>query len=386
MPGPTACNGDSKTHGSLQGTVYAPDGERTVQTTVTVGEQQTACDTSGRYRFDALPPGSVTVRSEAFRWLAGAESQATVIAGQEAVADLHMSPKPLKLMPEDALIAQAYRADFDWTQAVLSISVLPRPTRSELQKALYSRNPALYDDWTDVPTLTPSPVPSLGADGATGLTFPVPGQADQIPCSFAGDEAIDLATVADSLPAAISQAEQRDALLWEPMQVTLMQWDASAAADLYCVGAAIRRQRWGSTQADLPFGQSIEEVYLHDSGGELEVWVKVAFASFVELGSGITDSDGDSRLEIFARADGRMMNTAVREYLLGDYSTAALDAYALGTHLADLVDRFYGVTNPRIDSYTGTSVTVPGHGTLAHPFAVVTHSGSGIQNVLLAGP
>ena len=43
--------------------------------------------------------------------------------------------------------------------------------------------------------------------------------------------------------------------------------------------------------------QKIEHVYLH--GGE--IWVKVVFADFLNLGTGISDTDGDGQKEIYAK-------------------------------------------------------------------------------------
>jgi hypothetical protein len=107
----------------------------------------------------------------------------------------------------------------------------------------------------------------------------------------------------------------------------------------------------------------------------------VVFASFVQLGPGITDNDGDGLKEIYAK----LPATHYTLELIGRlamYGATALTTHGLGDEVAKSLAELPGA---QVESRVGQSADIPGLGIFKYPFLVVRHPG-GQRNVLLAGP
>ena len=100
-----------------------------------------------------------------------------------------------------------------------------------------------------------------------------------------GQEALDNASIVDTLAATkLAPADAAAFMMWGPALKWVAEWDEAKFGDLTGAGAAIRQQDWGSGVAR---PQDIERLYVDPATKTL--WVEVVFASFVQLGPGITD-------------------------------------------------------------------------------------------------
>lgn len=350
--------------GTLKGAVKNGAGKPVGDAVIAVGSLTTTADFKGIYELTGVPAGEATATVNAV-WYAETQQQATVKAGESTTLDITMTAAPLKLEADDRALAEQAAATFDWTKDKLSVALVEAPTPSRIGAALYLHNPALYRDTSAEAQVTPSPLPAIDA-GGTGFDFP------------AGDkQALDATAIVDKLDATpIPAASHGDFGLWEPTLGHLKRVDK--LGNLAYVDAAVRQQQWGS---DALQPQRLERVWLHDGA----IWVCIVFEPFVELGSGISDSDGDGYKEIFAKIDAANFPQEVYDELANAYFKPKLDTLGVKGVLDDIVNDLYDATNPEIKQTIGESFEAAGLGTFKYPFAVLRHA-SGAENVLLVGP
>lgn len=350
--------------GTIKGAIKNAAGKPVGDALVRAGVLSVKADFKGLYELTGVPAGATTVTVSAV-WYAEQQLPATVKAGETTTLDATLQAAPLRLDPADKQLAEQHAAKADWTKDKLSVAVIEGPTPSRVGRALYLRNPALYRDTSAEAKVTPAPLPTIDAGGA-GFDF------------LAGDkQALDATTIVDSLEATpIPAASRGEFAIWEPLYRHLSS--VAKLGNLAQVDAAVRQQQWGG-KAITP--QRLERVWLHDGA----IWVCIVFEPFVELGAGVTDTDGDGRKEIFAKLDPVHYSKEIHGELAEGYFKPQLDTLGVKATLDDIVNNLYDATNPEVTKTIGEAFEAPGLGTFKAPFAVLRHA-SGVENVLLVGP
>jgi hypothetical protein len=355
----------------LMGTVKDTAGVAVEGVQVEAGGQMAFTTFEGKYTLDKLTPGQVTVQLTQ-DWFKSKTETATVQDTGMTTLDVTIEEHPLKLDSADETLAKSYASTFDWTTDTVSIVIVRQPTRKELDNALYFHNPALYRDTSSTSPVTPSPQPTIGSGGAQNFTF-----------QTGGAEALDNTTIVDTIDKTpLTTAEQQGWMMWRPMINWLKDWDTASTkvVGLNDAGAAVSQQSWG-TNAVMP--QAIEQVYLHGS----ELWVQVVFEDFVKLGSGITDSDGDGRVEVYAKVNTDHYTAEVVTALQDEYIAPTFNTHGLSKQINNALNELYTATSAEMEKYIGQSFDVPNVGTIQYPFAVINHTGANDKkNVLLVGP
>lgn len=376
------CGGSKGAAGpTLEGHVINPGGLPIAGAKVEVGEAKVESLWDGRFTLDDLPLGSNQVKVTA-PWFQPLSEEVSLEAGQLLERNFQLQPMPLKLLPQDLELAEKYESTFDWTAQSTSIRVVTVPTRRNIDRAVYHRNPALLIGTQDLARVTPAqPISLVHRDQ---LGFPAPsGQ-----CKSAGQEVLDTSSIRNTAAeAALTDATLNGGLMWEPaIKGHLMNHYAvdDVGLGLHCVGLAIQSQKWGTTfESKYPSAQQPEELYLQEG----ELWVKVSFARWLNVESDITDSDGDKRPEIYAKIkpSNYTAETIRRLFEEKTYVQDRLDTLKLSAYMQDVLLDFYGKTNPEYHSIIGIPYSVTGLGTLEYPFAVLEHE-KGVVNVFLVGP
>jgi len=355
---------------ALAGVIRDGAGAPVAGVEVDVGGTRGFSDADGSYLVAPLTAGATTVKLTQ-DWFQDKTAAVTIKDTGVTTLDLTMEEHPLKVEAADRTLADSYNKTFDWTEDTVSIVILPRPTRRELDNALYFHNPALFRD-TSGDTLTPTKtLPSIGA-GAQGFDF----QAQN------GKQVLDVATIRDRLDdTALDAAAKGGWMMWRPLMTYLKDWDADKVADINDAGEAVRKQTWGDSSAVGP--QDIERVFLYQD----ELWVEVVFETFVKVGSGVSDSDGDGRREVFGKMAPDHYSSEVINKIKGDYlGQAALSTHAMSREIENSLYYLYTATAAELEKHIGEPYDLPGGaGTISYPFTVLKHS-AGQINVLLCGP
>jgi hypothetical protein len=356
--------------GSLTGTVRDQAGLVILGAKILVaGLPSVFSDAQGKFTLANIPAGAVTftVTQNWFQPL----QQSVTVAGATPV-DIVLTEMPLKVDPADRTLAAAYNQTFDWTKQTLSIAIVETPTRRAFDNAVYVHNPALYRDTSAQAAITPSPQPQIAATGASNFTFPVTSGTNQ------GTEALDVTTIVDSIKdTPLGPTEPADFMMWSPMINWLTEWSAAKSVSLKLVGLAVRQQGWGSN-AIRP--QDIEKVFLDPVTQRL--WVKVVFENFVQLGSGITDDDGDGRKEVYAAIAPAHYTSEIIAALTGTYRTVTFSTHSLSAEVTKSLNEIYSTTGAQLERYIGQPFDIAGLGTIAYPFVVLKHA-AGQENVIL---
>ncbi|MCK5798978.1 MAG: carboxypeptidase regulatory-like domain-containing protein [Deltaproteobacteria bacterium] len=357
--------------GDLSGTVKDGKGHPVDGATVQVGGVEVLADAAGAFHVKDIPKGPVTVSVKA-PWFATSKTSTDVKPDVDNSITFVLNPRPLKIEAEDRTMAETTQKTFDWRTSRTSFSVIEGPTQGRIDRAMYHLNPALYRDDSTEPAVSPAPPLAIKQGVASGFSFP---RTDP-------KEAIVLASIVDTLDATLLPASAKASyLMWVPLlNALLLRQDATEAATaLSETAAAIEKQSWGGSGA---ITQRIGRVFFDQEKKAL--WVEIIFGSFVALGEGITDSDGDGYPEIFASIaplkDINTLATAIK-----DYTETPVDTIGVKTILEDLMNALYSTSNPAITSSLGEAYDVPGVGTLTYPTAVVRH-GDGTVNIFLMAP
>ena len=361
--------------GRLAGTVKDEAGLPVLGAKVELGALAKYTDSMGHYALTDLAPGPATVKVTR-NWFKDLETSVTIAATDATALDVTFVAFPLAIDPADRTAAEAYAKTFDWTKDPISISIVPRPTRRDFDNAVYFHNPALYKDRAGEAPLTPAPQPEITALVAKNFTFKVLGKNE-------GQEALDPATIADApQDTPLGPTEPAEWMMAEPMIKWLREWDATKAADLQAVVAAVRLQNWGGNSVQ---PQDVEKVYLDAAHGAL--WVKVVFQSFVQLGAGIADDDGDGLKEIYAQVAAVHVTPEVLDKLANEYGKKLFTTHTLGDEINESLRDLYSRTNAQVERYIGQPFDVPGVGMIKYPFVVLKHAGvAGKKNVILVAP
>ncbi|MBW2735424.1 MAG: carboxypeptidase regulatory-like domain-containing protein [Deltaproteobacteria bacterium] len=353
---------------TLSGTITDALGEPVGGALVEAGGQLAYSSQAGAYELTGLTAGDVTV-TVAQDWFE-TTSESVTLGDSLTTKDFTITEKPLKVEATDRTLAETYNTTFDWTTDTVSISIVESPSRKNLDNAIYFKNPALYRDTSGQATVTPANLPALSGGNAENFDFAI-GSGDN-------QGAPALENIVDTLADTdLTQAEQDDFMMWSPLRNWLVNWDATKSTDLNAAGVAITQQSWGS---DAVKPQAITMAYLHGQ----DLWVKVVFENFVELGSGITDSDADGRKEIFAKVNSTLYKSEIITKVQDDYITPTYNTHGLSKQLSDALNELYSTTAPEVTKYIGQAFEVTGAGSVAYPFVVLTHSGGQVNVLLVA--
>lgn len=361
--------GSSSGTGSIEGVVKNKKDKPVGDTDVKVGSISVKADYQGIYAVKKVPAGKATVAFSA-DWYADKSASATVTAGKATSLDVTLDAKPLKLDSADEQTAKTFQQSFDWKKDTVSLAIVKEPTRRALDSAIWWLNPAFYKDKSKEPAVTPSPQPDVTSTGGDNFDFKLSG----------GKQALVASSIVDTLAkSGISQSAQDAFLMWDPMLSWVLDWNGAKGDPLKKVQAAVREQQWGGKSLR---PQSLQKVFL--DGGR--IWVQISFEPFVKLGTGVTDSDNDGRVEIYAQLDTAHYDKTLYDKLVKDYVTPKLDTLGLKDALEDAVTDLYDRSNPSVLKPIGEPYQLPGgKGTIKYPFAVLKHAESGAINVLLVG-
>jgi hypothetical protein len=362
---------------TLSGAVTDQAGVPVVGAKVQVGTLSVFSDGQGLYTLagvDRSIDGGRSLLVVTRDWFKPSEVEVDVNESGNTHYDITLEEKPLLLDPADVAVANAYNLTFEWSRQKLSIAIAAPATRRNFDNAVYWQNPALYHDTSSIAPLVPSPAPQIVGGVPANLSFPIRGGAND------GKEALDLTSVVDSIAGTpVAAMATTDYMLWTPMLNWLTDWDPAKSADLKMAGVAVRQQNWGS---NVQRPQEIQRVYLDRANGVL--WVEVVFAKFVQLGDGITDDDGDSYKEIFAKIDTRYASQEILDKLVG-YGQTRYGTYGMSKEVTKALREIYSTTSAVVERYIGQPFDIPGLGTIQYPFVVLKHAG-GQENVILVGP
>jgi hypothetical protein len=374
--------GDTGAHGdtgnmpampNLTGTIKDMAGVPVVGAKVEIGGAAIFSDAKGGYAVSGLPPGPAAVKVTR-DWFAPYQGMTDVPAAGAGTLDVTLVELPLKVDPADRMLADKLNQSFDWTKATLSIAIVPRPTRRDFDNGLYWHNPELYRDTSAVPPLVPAPVPSIAGGAAQNFSFLIKSGPRT------GQEVLEVASIVDTVKeSGLGDSEPADFMLWTPMINWLTEWDPAKASDLKSVEVSVRQQNWGGN-AIRP--QELEKVFI-DAMGRL--WVKVVFASFVQVGAGINDDDGDGLKEIYARINANLYTKEIVDKLTNEYARTTFTAHGLSKEVTKSLNELYSKTAAQVERTLGQPFEVPGVGTLAYPTLVLRHSDQK-KNVLLVAP
>jgi hypothetical protein len=355
---------------ALMGVIKDGAGEPVEGVMIDVDGTQAFSDSDGKYVVASLTAGAATAKFTQ-DWFQEKTESVTIQDTAATTLDVTMDEHPLKLDPADKTLADTYNKTFDWTTDTVSIVVMPKPTRKELDNAIYFHNPALYRDTSGDTLNATQTLPSIGTS-AKDFDFEAQN----------GKQVLDAATIKDKLDdTALDAAAKGDWMMWKPLLTYLKDWDAQKAADINDAGVAVRQQTWGDQNAVRP--QDIERVYLYND----ELWVEVVFEGFVKVGSGITDSDGDGRKEVFGKMAADHYSADVIKKVKDEYlGQAALNTHGMSKEINHSLNELYTSTAAEVEKYIGQQYDLGGgKGTISYPFVVLKHSNNEI-NVLLVGP
>jgi hypothetical protein len=366
---------------TIKGLVVDPGGIPVAGAEVAVGKAKIATQWNGGFTLSDLPLGSSQVEVTA-PWFQTLSEEVSLQAGQLLERNFQLQAMPLELLPQDRELAEKYDSTFDWAVQSTSIRVVAVPTRRNIDRAVYHRNPALLIGTQDLARVTPAQPISLAHRDPLG--FPTPsGQ-----CKSAGQDVLDTSSIRNTATeAGLTDVTLNGGLMWEPAIKGHLMHDYAiddVGLGLHCVGLAIQSQKWGTTfESKYPPPQLPEELYLHQG----ELWVKVRFARWLNVESDITDSDEDKHPEIYAKIKPSSYTAETIRRLFEEkaYVQDRLDTLELRAYMQDVLLDFYGKTNPEYHSVIGAPYSVNGLGTLEYPFAVLEHE-KGVVNVFLVGP
>jgi hypothetical protein len=363
--------GEAGLPGRLAGTVTTRAASPVLGAKIEAAGVAVFSDAQGKYLLPNLPEGTVALKVTQ-SWFLPFEQVVVVDGTGPTPLDIVLDEMPLKVDPADRALAAAYNQTFDWTAQKLSIGIVETPTRRAFDNVVYLHNPALYRDTSAQPPVTPSPLPEIGAAGAANFTFPVSSGANQ------GLEALELATIVDSIKETpLGPTEPADFMIWSSMVNWLGEWSSAKSITVKLAGLAVRQQGWGSN-AIRP--QEIEKVFLDPVTGRL--WVKVVFESFVQLGPGINDDDGDGRKEIYAALASVHYTSDIVDALANTYAKVTFTTFGLSQQVTKSLNELYSTTGAQLERYIGQPFEVTGLGTIVYPFVVLKHAG-GQENVIL---
>ncbi len=365
--------GEAPGPGGVTGIVADPTGLPILGAKIEAAGASVFSDAQGKFTLAGLPAGTIPIKVTQ-SWFQPLEA-AVAVTGPGTPWNPVLTEMPLMVTAADRALVEAYNATFDWTKQVLSLAIAPSPTRAAFDNAVYLHNPALYRDTSKQAPVMPSPQPQIVAGVASGFTFPVLTGANR------GQEALDVTTIADTIAGTpLGPTEPTGYMVWKSMVNWLSEWNASATVTVKVAGLAVQQQGWGSN-AIRP--QDIEKVFIDPATGR--IWVKVVFESFVELGPGIADDDGDGRKEIYAALGDTHYTAEIVTALVGTYLAKTFTTHGLSKELSNSLNELYSTTAAKVEGYIGQPFTIAGLGTITYPFVVLKHAG-GQENVILVAP
>jgi alginate O-acetyltransferase complex protein AlgJ len=108
----------------------------------------------------------------------------------------------------------------------------------------------------------------------------------------------------------LTDEEKDNPLAWVPLQNYL--WRNVKTNAFVEIAASINGYKWSDKSISRPY-QEIVTAYLHGSGKETQLWVKVEFASWVDFLEGIGDNDHNGQKEIYGKLELSSIDSTVTD-------------------------------------------------------------------------
>lgn len=253
--------------------------------------------------------------------LAGCESKERAKASPEPASrqespKVERAPEPAPWIagPQVELVSK----DYSRLKSRVLIRRLRRPTKANLEFAVYDSNVITFDpkEYTPTPPEEKVKLAALDFDGA-----------------LVKDSLVDRI---DGTP--LTPPEKNSPMSWPGVSEHLINWDFEKALGFAEVGAKISDEKWNDDDVPIAY-QQITRVYLHGKDGGTEVWVRVEFNPWVRFLEDIDDEDADGFPEFYGRFPPRLVTgeivAEIEKYRGEEFSREDIKVLAteIGTHL-----------------------------------------------------
>lgn len=162
--------------------------------------------------------------------------------------------------------------------SIVIVRKIEKPTLANLDFAAYNKNPVLLEISKEKPKKIP------GMTSIDSITF---GNV--------------LSNVKDKLnQTPLTESEKNYPLAWKPLIKKL--WGVVKDDKLQQLGEKVASYKWADPEIYLPY-QEITTAYIHDEHGQVELWIKVEFNSWITFLKNIDDEDKDGFREIYGKLD-----------------------------------------------------------------------------------
>jgi alginate O-acetyltransferase complex protein AlgJ len=177
--------------------------------------------------------------------------------------------------------------NYSQSKSSVMVRMVGRPTLANLDCAAYINNPIRFDPAVFKPKRTKKAfLKDMTFDGAL----------------------IEVHNVLEKTP--LTNEEKENPLAWAPFQNYL--WRNVKTNAFVQIAAKISGYKWSDKSISRPY-QEVVAAYLHGSGKETQLWVKVEFASWVDFLEGIHDRDRNGRKEIYGRLSLETIDAAIAD-------------------------------------------------------------------------
>ena len=177
--------------------------------------------------------------------------------------------------------------NYSQSKSSVMVRMVGRPTLANLDYAAYINNPIRFDPAVFKPKRSKKAfLKDMTFDGAL----------------------IEVHNVVEKTP--LTNEEKENPLAWAPLQNYL--WRNVKTNAFVQNAAKIDGYKWSDKSISRPY-QEVVAAYLHGSGRETQLWVKVEFASWVGFLEGIHDRDHNGRKEIYGRLSLETIDPAIAD-------------------------------------------------------------------------
>lgn len=166
--------------------------------------------------------------------------------------------------------------NFNRIKSSVMVREIKIPTLANLDYAAYAANPVRFDPQPMHPR---APVKK-------------PGLAE---CTFNGAISNQCAALSQT---PLTDAEKDGPMAWDALQNRL--WEAIKTDEFAKIGQKVSGEKWADASI-YPAYQEIAGIYMHGSGKNTELWVKIEFKPWVKFLDGIGDDDKDGFKKIYGQ-------------------------------------------------------------------------------------
>jgi hypothetical protein len=166
--------------------------------------------------------------------------------------------------------------NFNRIKSRVMVREIKIPTLANLDYAAYTANPVRFDPHPESPKTPPKK----------------PGLAD---CTFNGAISRQCAALSQT---PLTDAEKDGPIAWEALQNRL--WEVIKTDAFAKIGQKVSGEKWADASV-YPAYQEIACAYLHGSGKNTELWVKIEFKPWVKFLDNIGDDDNDGFKNMYGK-------------------------------------------------------------------------------------